>query len=206
MYPVINQLNTTLTYNSVAEENEQNRQIRETVRRERPRLLDFIRKRLPDPDEAEDILQDVFMELTEAYRLLKPIERVAAWLFTVARNKINDVYRRGKNKTVSLSEPTFGGDSDADEMPLLADWLTDTGDDSPESALFRETFYEALTEALAQLPAEQRDVFIRHEVDGQSFKAMSAELGVSVNTLLSRKRYAVLHLREQLQELYTMFK
>lgn len=177
----------------------QDAQIGETVRRERNRLADFIRRRMPDPDAAEDILQDVFYELTEAYRLTKPIERVASWLFAVARNKINDWYRRPK--AVSIDTPSAGRDADDDEAPLLTDFLV-ADDDGPDGGLFRETFLDALSDALDELPEEQREVFVRHEVDGQSFKAMSAEWGVSVNTLLSRKRYAVLHLRERLQDLY----
>lgn len=192
---------TPLTYTPLptAEQKNQDAQISETVRRERSRLADFIRRRLPDPDAAEDILQDVFYELTEAYRLTKPIERVASWLFAVARNKINDWYRRPK--TLSLDAPSAGYDADDDDAPFLTDFLIST-DDSPDSALFRNTFLEALADALDELPDEQRDVFVRHEIDGQSFKDMSAELGVPVNTLLSRKRYAVLHLRNRLQDLY----
>lgn len=192
---------TLLTYTPLptADQKNQDAQISETVRRERSRLADFIRRRLPDPDAAEDILQDVFYELTEAYRLTKPIERVAAWLFAVARNKINDWYRRPK--TLSLDAPPTGYDADDEEAPFLTDFLVST-DDSPDSALFRDTFLEALADALDELPDEQRDVFVRHEIDGQSFKVMSAELAVPVNTLLSRKRYAVLHLRERLQDLY----
>ncbi len=177
----------------------QDAEIRETVRRERSRLADFIRRRMPDPDAAEDVLQDVFYELTEAYRLTKPIERVASWLFAVARNKINDWYRRPK--AVSLQAASAGHDFDEDEGPLLTDFLATT-DDGPDNLFFRETFLDALSDALDELPDEQREVFVRHEIDGQSFKAMSAELDVPVNTLLSRKRYAVLHLRERLQDLY----
>ncbi len=176
----------------------QNDQIQETVRRERGRLLDFIRRRLPDAEAAEDVLQDVFYELTEAYRLTRPIGRAAAWLFAVARNKIADWYR--KPKALSLDAPLASDTVSDDDVPMLMDFIGD--DDSPETELFREAFLDALTTALSELPAEQRDVFWRHEMDGQSFNAMSAELGVPVNTLLSRKRYAVLHLRERLQDLY----
>lgn len=176
----------------------QNDQIQETVRRERGRLLDFIRRRLPDAEAAEDVLQDVFYELTEAYRLTRPIGRAAAWLFAVARNKIADWYR--KPKALSLNAPLANDTFSDDDVPMLMDFIGD--DDSPETELFREAFLDALTAALGELPAEQRDVFWRHEMDGQSFNAMSAELGVPVNTLLSRKRYAVLHLRERLQDLY----
>ncbi len=193
---------TPLTYTTPPTETEQKQQddqIRETVTRERSRLSAFIRRRMPDPDTAEDVLQDVFYELTEAYRLAKPIERVvASWLFAVARNKISDWYRRPKAVSLHASS---AGDADEEEAPLLTDFLVST-DDSPDGNFFRETFMDSLSDALDELPAEQRDVFVRHEIDGQSFKEMSAELGVSVNTLLSRKRYAVLHLRERLQDLY----
>ncbi len=180
------------------EEQAQNEDIRDTVRRERSRLSRFIQNRLPDPDAAEDILQDVFYELTEAYRLTKPIERVASWLFAVARNKINDWYRRPKN--LSLDMPTQSTDVD-EEAPVLGEWLG-VADGTPDSDLFRETILDAIDEALAELPAEQREVFVRHEIEGQSFNQMVAELGVPLNTLLSRKRYAVLHLRRQLRDLY----
>ena len=174
----------------------------ETVRKERSRLLSFIRKRLPDPDDAEDILQDVFMELTEAYQLAKPIERVASWLFAVARNKISDWYRKTPTgRTVSLS----GSGDDDDGAPVLESWLAIADDAGPESEFFRETLMEALTDALAELPEEQREVFVQHELEGRSFKEMADEWGVSVNTLLSRKRYAVLHLRERLRDLYNDF-
>lgn len=176
----------------------QNDQIQETVRRERGRLLDFIRRRLPDAEAAEDVLQDVFYELTEAYRLTRPIGRAAAWLFAVARNKIADWYR--KPKALSLEAPLANNTVSDDDVPMLMDFIGD--DDSPETELFREAFLDTLTAALSELPTEQRDVFWRHEMDGQSFNAMSAELDVPVNTLLSRKRYAVLHLRARLQDLY----
>lgn len=176
----------------------------ETVKQERSRLLAFIRRRLPDPDEAEDVLQDVFVELTEAYRLAKPIERVAAWLFAVARNKISDWYRKSRpdaSRTVSL-DPVAGDD---DDLPVLGQWLTAADDSGPESAFFRETLMEALSSALAELPPEQREVFVQHELEGRSFRDMADEWHVSVNTLLSRKRYAVLHLRERLRDLYDDF-
>ncbi len=177
----------------------------ETVRKERGRLLAFIRRRLPDPDEAEDLLQDVFVELTEAYQLAKPIERVASWLFAVARHKISDWYRKSRPdgaRAVSLDAATQG---DEEEMPVLGEWLAIADDSGPESNLFRETLMDALTDALAELPVEQREVFVQHELEGRSFKDMADEWDVSVNTLLSRKRYAVLHLRERLRDLYDDF-
>ncbi|GAB3569027.1 hypothetical protein GCM10027578_22660 [Spirosoma luteolum] len=177
----------------------------ETIRREQSRLLAFIRKRLPDPDDAEDVMQDVFMELTEAYQLARPIERVASWLFAVARNKISDWYRRARpngDRTVSISPPDTDDDSDG---TLLLEWLAIADDAGPESEFFRETVMEALADALAELPAEQRDTFVQHELEGRSFSELSAAWGVAVNTLLSRKRYAVLHLRKRLRELYDDF-
>ncbi|GAA4412026.1 RNA polymerase sigma factor [Nibrella viscosa] len=178
---------------------EQDQQIGDVVRRERSRLRDFIRRRMPDPDAAEDVLQDVFFELTEAYRLTKPIERVASWLFAVARNKINDWYRRPK--TLSLDQPLPTSTDEPDESLLLTDWLA-LASGGPEEELWRETFLDALADALAELPADQREIFVRHELEGESFKAIAADLGVPVNTLLSRKHYAVVHLREQLRDLY----
>lgn len=193
----------TLAINAKTPRQESNAgQIGETVRRERGRLLAFIRRRLPDPDEAEDVLQDVFVELTEAYRLAKPIERVASWLFAVARNKISDWYRKsqpGGARTVSLDTSDY---ADGDDVPVLGEWLAVADSSGPESEFFRETFMEALTDALDELPTDQREVFIQHELEGRSFKDMAEEWNVSVNTLLSRKRYAVLHLRERLQDFY----
>jgi len=142
---------------------EQNQRISEVVEREQARLRNFIRRRVPDPRDAEDILQDVFYELVEANRLLMPIEHVTGWLFRVARSRITDLFRKKKPES-------FGSTSVADEND--------------------------------ELPVEQREVFVAHELEGRSFKAMAAETGVSVNTLLSRKRYAVLHLRERLQSIY----
>lgn len=193
----------TIVQQSVTETDkttEQDRELRETVRRERPRLLDFIRRRLPDPDEAEDVLQDVFYELTEAYRLMKPISQVASWLFAVTRNKINDWYRRPK--MASLDAPLLGSSEDDDEAPVLGEWLAVAGDGGPEAEFFRESLMDAITEALDELPVEQREVFIRHELEGQSFRQIAEELGVPQNTLLSRKHYAVLHLRTHLREYY----
>lgn len=191
------------TNSTPSDEKSQNEAIRDTVRRERSRLSRFIRSRLPDPDVADDVLQDVFYELTEAYRLAKPIERAASWLFAVARNKINDWYRsknRSGGPVISLNEPIPFNQSDTDGS-LLNEWLA-VAAGTPESDLFRETVFEAIDTALSELPAEQRDVFVRHEIEGQSFNDMVAELNVPLNTLLSRKRYAVLFLRKRLRDLY----
>ncbi len=179
----------------------QNQQIQETVSRERARLLQFIRKRIPRPEDAEDIAQDVFHELTEMYRLMKPIEQMTSWLFTVARNKITDRFR--KKKPVLL-EDVFsfkGGDSDGEGY--LIDELLPAANVLPADAeMMRETIMDALMEALDELPLEQREVFIEHELEDKSFKEIAEKTGVTINTLLSRKRYAVLHLRGRLKNLY----
>lgn len=174
---------------------EQDQLISEAMRRDEPRLRSFIRKRVADSGEAEDILQDVFYELIEAYRLMKPIEQVTAWLFRVARNRMIDLFR--KNKPGSLNEPI----SNEEGCDTLEDLLPSPGL-GPEAAYARSLLLDALDEALEELPPEQREVFIAHELMGQSFKEISAETGISVNTLLSRKRYAVLHLRSTLQSIY----
>lgn len=174
---------------------EQDQLISEAMQRDEPRLRSFIRKRVADSGEAEDILQDVFYELIEAYRLMKPIEQVTAWLFRVARNRMIDLFR--KNKPGSLNEPV----SSEEGCDTLEDLLP-SPDLGPEAAYARNLLLDALDEALEELPLEQRDVFIAHELIGQSFKEISAETGISVNTLLSRKRYAVLHLRSTLQSIY----
>lgn len=187
-----------LTFDSVMTET-QNQSIQETVKKESPRLLDFIRRRIPDADDAEDILQDVFYQLIETYRLFKPIEDVGAWLFTVARNKITDRFR--KKKPESLEKQLLRSHEEEGEMLNLADILP-AQNDAPETKMLRTTVMEELENALDDLPKEQREVFMLHEIDGKSFKDISEMTGASVNTLLSRKRYAVLFLRERLKELY----
>jgi len=173
--------------------------IAEAVERDETRLRSFIRKRVQDIGDAEDVLQDVFFELTEAYRLTKPIEEVTAWLYRVARNRITDLFRR--KKAASLSDVVVGGDEDG---RALEDLLP-SPDAGPDAIYARHVLLDALDEALSELPEEQREVFVAHEVLGRSFKEIAEESGVSVNTLLSRKRYAVLHLRERLQELQEDF-
>ena len=187
-----------LTFDSVMTER-QNQSIQETVKKESPRLLDFIRRRVPDAVDAEDILQDVFFQLIEASRLTKPIENVGAWLFTVARNKITDTFR--KKKPESLEKQMGYSREEEGEMLNLADILP-AQNDSPENKMLRSAVMEELEEALAELPTEQREVFMLNEIDGKSFKEISEITGASVNTLLSRKRYAVLFLRERLRDLY----
>ena len=174
---------------------DQNQRITETIMRERGRLGSFIRQRVPDRGEAEDILQDVFFEFVEAYRLPEPIEQVGAWLFRVARNRIIDRFR--KKREVQL--PELPGD-EGDEHWL--DEVLPSPEGGPEAAYARRVLLEELLAALEELPKEQRDVFIAHELDGLSFKELAAQSGANVNTLLGWKRLAVLHLRERLQPLY----
>jgi RNA polymerase sigma factor (sigma-70 family) len=163
---------------------DQDRRIADAVDRERSRLRRFIRRRVPDPRDADDILQDVFAALVEADRLLMPIDHVTGWLFRVARNRISDLFRR---------KP---------EEPLLFEELLPAEDGDPEAAYTRTVMVEALGAAIAELPPEQRDVFVAHEIDGRRFKDMAATTGVPINTLLSRKHYAVQRLRERLRPLY----
>jgi RNA polymerase sigma factor (sigma-70 family) len=186
-------MDTTLAQTTAV--SERNRKLAEIIGRERGRLLSFIRHRLPDPTDAEDVLQDVFYELVNAYRLPQPIEQVGAWLFRVARNRIIDRFRR-KRPTRSLSEPVSGDDDDT--MALLWELLP-AADADLETAYARALMLEELDAALTELPVEQRTVFIAHELEGRSFKDLAAESGIAVNTLLARKRYAVQYLRRRLQ-------
>ncbi|MFH1659438.1 MAG: sigma-70 family RNA polymerase sigma factor [Pseudomonadota bacterium] len=177
---------------------EQNQRLTETITRERGRLGNFIRQRVPDSSEAEDILQDVFFELVEAYRLPEPIEQVGAWLFRVARNRIIDRFR--KKREEPLPQTREGQEDGEDDYWLeLALPVLDSG---PEASYARAMLIEAISAALDELPARQRDVFIAHEVDGCSFKDLAAQSGEKLNTLLGWKRLAVLHLRARLQPLY----
>jgi len=179
---------------------ESDQRISEVVKREQFRLRNFIRRRVPDPRDAEDILQEVFYELVEANRLLMPIEHVTGWLFRVARNRIIDLFR--KNKPESFSDIAVAGNDDADdELPAFEDLLP-SPDAGPEALYARSVLLHELELAVDELPEEQRKVFVAHELEGHSFKEIASETGVSVNTLLSRKRYAVLHLRERLQNIY----
>ena len=168
-------------------------EISDVVVRERSRLGNFIRKRVGDPAEAEDILQDVFYEFVEEYRLPESIEQASAWLFKVARNRIIDRFR--KKKEVSLSEA-------GDEEELWLDLALPSPNAGPEAEYARAVLLDAMRVALEELPASQRGVFVEHELEGRSFKEIAAQSGVAINTLLARKRYAVLHLREQLQAVY----
>ena len=180
---------------------EQDRQISEIVAEQRSRLRNFIRRRVPDPSDAEDIVQEVFYELVEANRLLMPIGHVTGWLFRVARNRITDLFR--KKKPEPFSDATV--EDEEGELLRIEDLLP-SPDAGPEALYFRNVLLDELEFAIGELPDEQREVFVAHELEGRSFKEMAAETGVSVNTLLSRKRYAVLHLRERLQSIYDEFK
>src|SRR5664279_4656332 len=178
---------------------EQDQRISEVVKREQSRLRNFIRRRVPDPRDAEDILQEVFYELVEANRLLMPIEHVTGWLFRVARNRITDLFR--KKKPVSFSEAVAAGD----EESLTLEDLLPSPDAGPDALYARSVLLDELEDALDELPEEQREVFVGHQIEGRSFKEMAAESGVGMNTLLSRKRYAVQHLRERLQSIHDEF-
>lgn len=176
---------------------EQDHRISEAFSRNRARLGNFIRRRVPDSRDAEDILQDVFSELVEANRLLMPIEHVTGWLFRVARNRITDLFR--KKRPSPLSDVAVAGEDG--ELLHLEDLLP-SPDAGPDALYFRNVLLDELDLALDELPREQRDVFVAHEIEGRSFKDMAAESGVSMNTLLARKRYAVLRLRERLRSIY----
>ncbi|MGF6413200.1 RNA polymerase sigma factor [Paraburkholderia sp. 31.1] len=169
-----------------------------TVVRERTRLVNFIRRRIRDPDDAEDILQDVFHEFVQAYRLPAPIEQASAWLFRAARNRIIDRFR--KKKEQPLTDLSEAEDDASGEYRL--DLTLPAHDAGPEALYARAVLLKALQDALDELPPNQREVFIAHELEGRSFKDMVAESGVTLNTLLARKRYAVLHLRARLQAIY----
>ena len=174
---------------------EQNQFIAEALERDESRLRSFIRKRVLDTGDAEDVLQDVFYELIEAYRMMKPAEQMTAWLYRVARNRITDLFRR--QKATSLNDSV----GDEEDGQVLEDLLP-SPDAGPDAVYARTVLLDALEEAFDELPANQREVFVAHEILGRSFKELSEETGTSVNTLLSRKRYAVLALRERLQEIH----
>ena len=176
---------------------EQDRQISRVVAEERSRLRNFIRRRVPDPADAEDIVQEVFYEFVEANRMLMPISHVTGWLFRVARNRITDLFR--KKKAEQFSDVAIeGGEGES----LRIEDLLPSPDAGPEALYARRVLLEELEDALDELPEEQREVFVAHEIEGHSFKEISRETRVNLNTLLARKRYAVLHLREHLQDIY----
>jgi RNA polymerase sigma factor (sigma-70 family) len=179
---------------------EQDDRISEAIDRDKNRLRNFIRRRVADPSDAEDILQEVFFELVETYRLMKPIEQVGAWLFRVARNRITDLFRKRKPEA-STNDPVA---EEEGEFLTLEDLLP-SRDAGPEATYARTVLLAELEDALEDLPDEQREVFLAHEIEGRSFKDLAAETGLSVNTLLSRKHYAVIHLRERLRAVYDEF-
>jgi RNA polymerase sigma factor (sigma-70 family) len=188
---------------SVARMNaEQDQRISEAVKQEHTRLRNFIRRRVADEGDAEDILQDVFYELVESYRLMKPVEEVTAWLYRVARNRIIDLFRKRQPMTPGSEGPA------SDDGELMARWedLLPSPDAGPEARYARGILLEELEAALAELPAEQRRVFLAHEFEGRSFKELAESTGTSVNTLLARKHYAVMHLRERLRAIRDEFK
>jgi RNA polymerase sigma factor (sigma-70 family) len=170
----------------------QDQRLAEAMRRDGSRLARFIRRRVPDPRDAEDIAQEVFYELVSAYRLTQPIDEVTAWLFRVARNRITDLFRRRAREAVDAREA--GEDPIEDLLP--------SPESGPEARFARRVLLEELAEALEELPAEQREVFVAHELEGVSFSELARRTGVNVRTLLSRKHYAVLHLRERLQSIH----
>ncbi|HDR9483413.1 TPA: sigma-70 family RNA polymerase sigma factor [Burkholderia aenigmatica] len=174
------------------------RDITAIVMRERTRLVSFIRRRIRDPDDAEDVLQDVFHEFVQAYRLPAPIEQASAWLFRAARNRIVDRFRKKKEQPLA---DLFDAEDDANDEYRL-DLALPAHDAGPEALYARTLLLKALQDALDELPANQREVFIAHELEGRSFKEMAAQSGIALNTLLARKRYAVLHLRARLQPVY----
>jgi RNA polymerase sigma factor (sigma-70 family) len=180
---------------------QQDQRISDAVRKDYPGLRAFIRKRVADQSDAEDILQEVFFELVEAYRLMKPVEQVTAWLFRVARNRITDLFRR-RTGEARVTEPVKFNEQGQE---LLLDELLPSPDAGPDAAYARGVLVEALDDALEELPEEQREVFIAHELMGYTFKELAEQSGTSVNTLLSRKHYAVLYLRKRLQSVYEEF-
>ena len=181
---------------------EQDQRLTETIGREQGRLRNFIRRRVSDESDAEDILQDVFYELIEAYRLTKPIEQVGAWLYRVARNRIIDRFRKKRPENLSsLTQDSQTEDGDS----LSIEDLLPSPDAGPEAQYARAVLLDELEDALDELPQDQREVFIAHEFDGRSFKEISAATGVSVNTLISRKHHAVVRLRRRLQSIYEDF-
>jgi RNA polymerase sigma factor (sigma-70 family) len=178
---------------------EQDHRISEVVIREKSRLRNFIRRRVSDPDDADDILQEVFFEFVEAYRMMKPIEHASAWLFRVARNRIIDRFRKKKPEALDGIAMTEDG------KPLSLEEILPSPDAGPEAAYARSFLLDEIEDALEELPEEQREVFVAHEFEGRSFKELAAETGISVNTLLSRKRYAMLHLQRRLEKIYAEF-
>jgi RNA polymerase sigma factor (sigma-70 family) len=181
---------------------EQDQRISEVVKLERARLKNFIRRRVPDERDAEDILQEVFYELVEAYRMMKPIERVSAWLYRVARNRITDMFRKKRPEALDRIPLAVTADGE----PLLLEDLLPSSEAGPEAAYARSVLLEELDAALDELPEDQRKVFVAHEMEGRTFKQLVQITGLNVNTLVLRKHYAVVHLRERLEAIYEEFR
>ncbi len=179
---------------------EQDRRISTVVKAEGTHLRNFIRKRVADEADAEDILQEVFYEFVQTYRLMKPIEQAGAWLFRVARNRIIDRFRKRSHDPLKSEQAL---DEDGERFSL--DDFLPSADAGPEAIYARTLLIDALEDAVEELPEEQRAVFIAHEIEGRSFKEMAAETGTNINTLLARKRYAVQYLRSRLQSIYDEF-
>jgi RNA polymerase sigma factor (sigma-70 family) len=177
-----------------ADSAERNLRLSEVVQREYRRLFQFVRKRVGDDGDAEDILQDVFYELIEAYRLMQPIEQVGAWLYRVARNRIIDRFRKDRLRTQTPGDEA-----------LLLEELLPSPEAGPEAEYARSVLMEELEAAIDDLPEEQRSVFVAHELEGRSFQEIADETGTNINTLLSRKRYAILHLRQRLKAIHEEF-
>jgi len=177
------------------------RAVAETFVRERARLSRFIQRRVPDPADAEDILQEVFSELTQAAQLVRPVEQAGAWLFRVARNRITDLFRRRRSEAAPAPAAQHADETGEESL----EDLLPSADGGPEAAYARTVMVEELEHALAELPAAQREVFLAHELEGRSFRELAAERGVALNTLLSQKHYAVVHLRRRLQAIYADF-
>jgi len=188
---------TTLHIDPLVKE-KQDKEISQAVKTERKRLFRFINKRVNDQQEAEDILQDVFYQLVETYRIMKPVEQMTSWLFRVARNKITDNYR--KKKTVRLEEKRINEENENE--PLFLSDLISSGEITAEEKMMNELIMEQVSVVLEELPEEQREVFLMHELEERSFKEIAEITNESVNTLLSRKRYAVMYLREKLGGIY----
>jgi RNA polymerase sigma factor (sigma-70 family) len=191
-------MNEALSVQGMA--SEQDQRISDVVKLEGARLKHFIRRRVPDERDAEDILQDVFYELVEAYRMMKPIERVSAWLYRVARNRITDLFRKKRPGTL-VDDPVAGNDGTS----LLFEDLLPSADAGPEAAYARSILLDELEAAIDELPEEQRQVFVSHEMEGRSFKELAQTTGLNVNTLVLRKHYAVVQLRERLEAIYEEF-
>ena len=178
---------------------ERNVAVESTIRTERKRLFDFIRRRVQTEEDAEDILQDVFYQFVTSYSVTEPIEKLTSWLFTVARNKIIDWYRKRRAHTSSFN-------IEGEDGPLTLEDILFDPTQKPDEVYARSLVWTELADALDELPEEQREVFVMHELEGKSFKEIAEITGEPMNTLLSRKRYAVLNLRERLQELYNEFR